>query len=111
MKQFMEQELGWKAIQARIVGHSTLYLMRKGKHVLQMEAKPEGDYVLTYARESRIIPNLDDITKALKLKTKATVLDQARILDQVLDKLVRKHRGSTEAEVQDMMRRFAEGHF
>ena len=42
MKQFMEKELGWKAVKARISGHDTIYLMKSGKHLLQLEAKSDG---------------------------------------------------------------------
>jgi hypothetical protein len=110
MKQFMEKELGWKALKVRLSGHDTIYLMKSGKHLLQLEAKSDGSYTLMYNQESRTVPNLETITKALNLKQPATKLDQARILDQVIDKLIRKNRGYTEAEVHDMMERFANGH-
>jgi hypothetical protein len=108
MKSFMEKDLGWKCIKARTSGQDIHYLMQKGNQVLQLETKADGSYLIAYCQENRIIPNLELIAVALKLQ-KATKLDQCRILSQVIDMLLSRHRGATESEVQDMMQSFASG--
>lgn len=111
MKRILEGELGWKTLQAKTAGHSVLYLMRDSsdKHTVLFEFKADGSIAVTYDNETRQVPNRQDLGKALGLLGPATKHDQVRILDQVLEKLVRRHREETQAMVEDMMARFGRG--
>lgn len=113
MHKFMEQDLGWKTIKARTYGHSVTYLMKEpsnGKHYIELEIKADDTCDITLNGETRTIPSRQDITKALNLKKAATKLEQGRILSQVIDELIRRHRTVTHADVEDMMAKFARGH-
>lgn len=115
MKKFLEKELGWKTLQAKTAGHSVLYLMRDAtdKHTVMFEFKASGSVGITYGGETRIIPDPKSVVKALglpdNLPEEEQISVQRRVLDQALDKLIRKHREETQAMVEDMMERFGRG--
>ena len=113
MHRFMENDLGWKTLKARTAGHTVSYLMQepgKNKHLVVLEVHADDTCKVTLEGETRTIPSRQDIGVALGLESIATKLQQGRILSQVLDELLRRHRGHTQADVEDMMDRFARGH-
>ena len=113
MHKFMEQDLGWRTLRAKTCGHSVHYLMQepgRGGHYLDLEVKADDTCELTLDGETRVIPSRQDIGVALNLNKTATKLQQGRILSQVIDELIRRHRTVTQADVQDMMEKFARGH-
>lgn len=110
MKTFLEKELGWKTLQAMTAGHGIMYLVEdpSGRYKVVLEIKADRSIRVTLGGETRNIPNPEAIGEVLGRK--ATKLDQGRILYQVLEKLMRKHREPTKAEIEDMMERFSRGH-
>lgn len=110
INQYLEKHTNWKALNAHILGHSTVYHYRNGNDSLQVEVKYDGRTIVTYKGESRTIPNREEIAKALG-KACVTDIDCIRIFDQVLSKLVNKHRDDTTAMVQDQMERHAKQQF
>lgn len=113
MHRFMEKELGWRTLVAKTSGHSVKYLMQEPgsePHLIELEVKADDSCSLTLEGESRTIPSRQDIGTALRLGKIATKLQQGRILSQVIDELLRRHRGATQADVEDMMERFSRRH-
>lgn len=112
MHKFMEQDLGWTTKSAGLSGNSIHYTMQHPSQptTVNLEIKADDSCEITLEGETKLIPSREALTAALKLPRAATKLDQGRILSQVLDELLRRHRTVTHAAVEDMMGRYSRGH-
>lgn len=104
--EYMTKHRGYRVVGCTTVSASVLYRFQKSRTKVDIEVMPDSVLKVTVENETRIIPSPDVIKAALKEKMSddaATI----RMLSQVLDKLLRKHRGDVEADVQDAMSRHA----
>lgn len=108
VKQYLEMHRGFTSTGAALSGHSIIYHYRDryGKE-LTTETMPNGSTKVTLENETRIVPSAEDILSALNDSSIDKEEAVIRIFSQVLDKLLRKHRGDIHGDVVDTMERHA----